>query len=68
MKTKKELYAECGVREYWIVDPERETLTRFLLQSDSESYGLAQIFTNEETVMAAIFPSLEVRLKDLFVE
>lgn len=68
MKTKKELYAESGVREYWIVDPERETLTRFLLQTDGESYGLAQIFTNVETMTAAIFPDMEIRLKDLFEE
>jgi len=68
MKTKKELYAECGVREYWIVDPERETLTRFLLETDGECYGLAQIFTNVETMTAFIFPDMEVKLQDLFEE
>ncbi|MBI5915560.1 MAG: Uma2 family endonuclease [Bacteroidetes bacterium] len=66
MKTKKDLYAESGVREYWIVDPERETLTRFMLQADGESYGLAQIFTNGEAVQADIFPNLVVELGEVF--
>lgn len=68
MKIKKELYAESGVQEYWIVDPERETLTRFMLQTEIEPNGLAQIFTNEETVVAEIFPALSISLNELFEE
>lgn len=34
MKIKKELYGESGVREYWIVDPARETLTRYNLEAE----------------------------------
>jgi Uma2 family endonuclease len=68
MKIKKELYAESGVQEYWIVDPERETLTRFMLQTEDESYGLAQIFTNVETMTGNIFPDMELNLKALFEE
>ncbi|MCF8247333.1 MAG: Uma2 family endonuclease [Saprospiraceae bacterium] len=68
MKTKKDLYAEAGVREYWIVDPERETLTRFLLQADGESYDLAQIFTSGESVRGVVFPDLEVELGEVLRE
>jgi Uma2 family endonuclease len=68
MKIKKDLYAEAGVREYWIVDPERETLTRFLLEADGETYGLAQIFTSGEAVKAVVFEDLVVELEGVFGE
>ncbi len=32
---KRKVYGECGVREYWIVDPKGETVSQYLL-SDGE--------------------------------
>lgn len=29
---KKEVYQTCGVREYWLVDPENRTIEQYLLQ------------------------------------
>ena len=29
---KKEVYQACGVREYWLVDPENRTIEQYLLQ------------------------------------
>ena len=31
---KKEVYQACGVREYWLVDPENRTIEQYLLQDD----------------------------------
>ena len=66
MKIKKDLYAENGVREYWIVDLEHETLTRFLIERENQ-YGLAEIFVSNETVASSIFPDLAVNLEALFL-
>ncbi len=35
MRDKFELYEEAGVREYWIVDPEHESVQAFALQQGS---------------------------------
>jgi len=31
-ETKKNDYERCGVREYWLIDPEREAMTFYRLQ------------------------------------
>lgn len=58
MKIKKELYGESGVREYWIVDPARETLTRYNLETEG-TYGRPLIFVSDETVSSVVFPGFD---------
>lgn len=65
MKIKKELYGESGVREYWIVDPARETLTRYNLEAEG-TYGRPLIFVSDETVPSVVFPDLMLDLGELF--
>lgn len=65
MKLKKDLYAEAGVREYWIVDPSRETMTRYNLEEEG-TYGRPLIFVSDETVPSVVFPDLKLDLGELF--
>lgn len=65
MKIKKELYAESGVREYWIVDPTSETVTRFHALEDG-SFSHPFIFVSDETMPSVIFPEFNLILSDLF--
>ena len=65
MKIKKDLYAESGVREYWIVDPNTETVTRFNLEAD-DNYGRPLIFLSDESMPSIIFPDFILQLSELF--
>ncbi len=65
MKIKKLLYEENGVREYWIMDPERETAFQFGL-TEAGVYGPVTIYTSDETLDCLIFPTLAVPLTDIF--
>jgi Uma2 family endonuclease len=65
MRTKKDLYAETGVREYWIIDPEHENAFQFLLLND-DTYSPATIYINEDILNCSIFPDLKIHLKKVF--
>ncbi len=65
MRLKKELYEEIGIREYWIFDPERETVHQFHLVQP-ERYSPATIYINEDTLNCVIFPDLQIPLLEVF--
>ena len=65
MKTKKLLYEENGVREYWILDPEHENAFQFHL-TEAGLYSPATIYVNDETLACVIFPDLPVPLEAVF--
>ncbi len=65
MKTKKDLYEESGVREYWVIDATHETLIQYVLQ-DNNTYSPPQIWVSDDTVTSAIFDNLKIVLTDIF--
>jgi Uma2 family endonuclease len=65
MKAKKQLYEECGVREYLIFDPERETVFQFHL-TKNDVYSPATIYVSDETVTSVVFPELQMDLQEVF--
>ena len=66
MKIKKSLYAEAGVQEYWVIDPNQETLTQFVGIGENENYNRPLIFTSDDEVASIVFPDLIIDLKVLF--
>lgn len=65
MKTKKLLYEENEIREYWIFDPERETVHQFHL-TEANVYSPASIYVKDETLDCVIFPDLKIPLEEIF--
>jgi Uma2 family endonuclease len=63
-QVKYRLYAEAGVREYWLVDPERETLAIFALGGD----GYALVPHDPEHARSVILPGLEIDVAPLFAD
>lgn len=61
MVNKRELYEENAVREYWVIAPESEMLTQFVLQNDGK-YAPPQYFFSDDEMTAAIFPDLKFNL------
>ena len=66
MKIKKGLYAEAGVQEYWVIDPNQETLTQFVGIGENGNYNRPLIFTSDDEVVSIVFPDLIIDLKTLF--
>lgn len=67
MKTKKDLYEENQVREYWIIDPEHENAFQFHL-TEAGVYSPASIYVNDDTFESVIFPGLMIDLQGVFVD
>ena len=61
---KAHLYARFGVPEYWVVDPDVETLTVYHLTSDG--YEVAGPFHCGETIHSNLFPNVPMDVANLF--
>lgn len=65
MRLKKNLYEENGIQEYWIVDPDRETVHQYSLNNDG-LFGPATIYISEDRLSCHIFPDLTFELREIF--
>lgn len=63
MKSKFALYQEEGVREYWIVDPERELV--FVYVADNKKFK-PTIPIADDYVCSTIFPDFKIHTADIF--
>ena len=63
---KFDLYARAGVKEYWIVDPEKKTVAVHLL--DEGRYGSPIIYTQSAKVKIEVLDDCWIDLGEVFAE
>ena len=63
MKSKFALYQEEGVREYWVVDPDRELV--FVYVAENKKFK-PTIPIADDYVYSTIFPDFKIHTSDLF--
>ena len=61
---KRQLYAEAGVPEYWIFDPDNDTST--LLELHDGEYAERAVLGPSDTLTTPLLPALEIPLADIF--
>ena len=61
---KRQLYAEAGVQEYWIFDPQNDTVLPLELSGDQ--YTERPTLTAADTLTTPLLPGLSIPLADLF--
>ena len=63
---KRQLYERFGVTEYWLVDPEAETVKTYRLEN--QAYGGAALFEarSADSLSSPLLPGLEIPVPSLF--
>ena len=61
---KRQEYAQAGIPEYWIVDPEFETVT--VLALDGDTYAEHGTFTRGESATSQLLPGFSISVDDIF--
>jgi len=64
-RSKAGIYAEAGVKEYWLVEPEGKSVTLFTRPS-AGGYETNAVFTSTDLVTSTLFPKFSVNLAELF--
>ena len=61
---KRQIYAESGVREYWIIDPVNDTVLP--LQLSGSEYAERPTLTAADTLTTPLLPGLSIPLAEIF--
>ncbi|MDD1623427.1 MAG: Uma2 family endonuclease [Methylococcaceae bacterium] len=66
VKIKHALYAESGVKEYWLVFPYEEVIQQFVLNDENNSYQLVNSYAGDDVAVPYLFADLAIDLSVLF--
>ena len=67
VRIKFELYEEAGVKEYWIVYPEEESVAVFLLNEKGKFDG-AKLYASRDSIQSKTIPGFTVNLFEIFTK
>ena len=62
---KFDIYEECGVKEYWIVDPFDESIKQFVLEN--EKYKLVAELKKGDRIKSPVLDEVDIDLKEVFI-
>ena len=65
MREKYSLYEAAGVREYWLIQPESETVLPYILNDEGTFIGLQPV-TAQDKLTSHAFPELTLDLAEIF--
>lgn len=65
---KKEDYAKHGTKEYWLIDPDKQTVEQFILNEDTSTFELFTKKTIEDQITVSTITNCTFPVKAIFDE
>jgi len=66
LETKRIEYAQAGIPEYWLVDPEERTISVLTLQG--EKYAVHGVFGENQMATSVLLPGFEVNVSKVWAD
>ena len=63
---KRNIYAEHGVREYWLADPDTKTVS--VMVSEVEEFRESDVYGLEDVLTSPALPGLALDVRDIFAD
>ena len=72
LERKRELYARHGIPEYWILEPERETVLALtepvITRAGVGEYTAEALYRAGDILTTAVIPGLAIPVDDIFAD
>jgi len=66
LREKFDVYEEAGVKEYWVVHPQEQTLLIYMLDQNGKYTGIRKPHVRTDEVSPLTLPGLTIRLEEVF--
>ena len=66
IKTKYDLYEEFGVKEYWVIYPDEQSLLKYVRNKDGKFMVEGRALTVGDKITTPILPGFELAMDDVF--
>ena len=66
LREKFEVYEEAGVKEYWVVHPQEQTLLVYTLDQNGKYKGILKPYVRTDRVSPVTLPGLTIDLEQVF--
>jgi Uma2 family endonuclease len=63
---KFDVYEEAGVKEYWVIHPQEQTVLVYILNAKGKYQGPLKPFVNTDHLTPVTLPGLTIPLEDIF--
>lgn len=68
LRDKFEVYEEAGVKEYWVVHPQEQTVLVYILNANGKYEGVLKPYVRTDTIIPVTLPGCVVELSEIFPE
>jgi Uma2 family endonuclease len=66
LREKFDVYEEAGVKEYWVVHPQEQTVLVYVLDDSGKYQGILKPYVSNDRISPAALPGLTINLNDVF--